>query len=162
MAKGSEARVMPKACERGVLPEACETGAAPELKFTALALTDADASGVFEGYASLFNRADMAHDVVLPGAFRKSLAERGAGGVRMLFQHDPAHPIGVWEHLEEDALGLKVRGRLTLDVEKVRDVLCLIGGIVQALAGTIGTLMTLYGRARATMPLVRRDVSVKL
>jgi len=117
---------MPKACEKGVMPKACETGVPPELKFTALALTDADASGVFEGYASLFNREDMARDVVLPGAFRKSLAERGPGGVRMLFQHDPAHPIGVWEHIEEDALGLKVRGRLTLDVEKARDVLSLM------------------------------------
>lgn len=46
--------------------------------------------------------------------------------------------------------------------ETVRQIGTDIGGIVQALAGTIGTLMTLYGRARATMPLVRRDVSVKL
>lgn len=46
--------------------------------------------------------------------------------------------------------------------EAVRQIGADIGGIVQALAGTIGTLMTLYGRARATMPLVRRDVSVKL
>lgn len=33
-----------------------------------------------------------------------------------------------------------------------------IGSIVQAVAGVIGTIMTLYGRARATMPLVRRDM----
>lgn len=100
--------------------------AAPELKFTALDLTDADASGVFEGYASLFDREDLARDVIVPGAFRQSLSERGAQGVRMLYQHDPAHPIGVWERIEEDALGLKVRGRLTLETEKARDVLFLM------------------------------------
>jgi HK97 family phage prohead protease len=99
---------------------------APELKFTALDLTDADTCGVFEGYASLFDREDLARDVIAAGAFRQSLSERGAGGVRMLYQHDPAHPIGVWERIEEDALGLKVRGRLTLETEKARDVLCLM------------------------------------
>ena len=66
--------------------------AAPESKFTALDLTDADASGVFEGYASLFDREDLGRDVIVPGAFRQSLSERGAQGVRMLYQHDPAHP----------------------------------------------------------------------
>ncbi len=101
-------------------------GPAPELKFTALDLTDADTSGVFEGYASLFNREDLARDVIAAGAFRQSLSERGAAGVRMLYQHDPAHPIGVWERIEEDAVGLRVRGRLTLETEKARDVLHLM------------------------------------
>ncbi len=45
--------------------------------------------GLFEGYASLFNKEDLGHDIVLPGAFRDSLAERGPDGVKMLFQHDP-------------------------------------------------------------------------
>ncbi len=103
-----------------------EFGQAPELKFTALDLTEADTSGVFEGYASLFDREDLARDVILAGAFRQSLSERGAQGVRMLYQHDPAHPIGVWERIEEDALGLRVRGRLTLETEKARDVLHLM------------------------------------
>ena len=101
-------------------------GPAPELKFTALDLTDADTSGVFEGYASLFDREDLARDVIAAGAFRQSLSERGVQGVRMLYQHDPAHPIGVWERIEEDALGLRVRGRLTLETEKARDVLHLM------------------------------------
>ena len=34
----------------------------------------------------------------------------------MLFQHDPAEPIGVWTEIKEDARGLFVRGRLTKDV----------------------------------------------
>ncbi len=101
-------------------------GSAPELKFTALDLAVSDTTGVFEGYASLFNREDLARDIVVPGAFRQSLAERGTGGIRMLFQHDPGQPIGVWQSIIEDARGLRVTGKLALGVEKARDVLALM------------------------------------
>ena len=74
--------------------------AAPELKFTALDLKAVDADGAFEGYASLFDKEDLGHDVVAPGAFRDSLAQRGPAGIKMLFQHNPYEPIGVWEQLQ--------------------------------------------------------------
>ena len=54
-----------------------------------------EADGTFSGYASLFGEPDLSRDVVRPGAFAKSVRQRGAGGIRMLFQHDPAAPIGV-------------------------------------------------------------------
>ncbi|MGO4683232.1 HK97 family phage prohead protease [Hyphomicrobium sp. 2TAF46] len=79
--------------------------------------------GVFEGYASLFNREDLGHDVIAPGAFRESLLNRGAQRIKMLFQHDPAEPIGVWDEIREDARGLYVRGRLMTAVSKAREVL---------------------------------------
>lgn len=82
--------------------------------------------GSFAGYAALFGRVDLGRDLILPGAFARSLAERGPGGVRMLFQHDPAEPIGVWEELREDATGLFVRGRLTPEVARAREVLALM------------------------------------
>ena len=81
---------------------------------------------MFEGYASLFNRMDLGRDVVLPGAFRDSLRRRGAAGVRMLFQHDPGAPIGVWEEIHEDARGLFVRGRIMVEVARGREVLSLM------------------------------------
>ena len=102
------------------------TTPAPELKFTRLDLKRVEPDGAFEGYASLFNREDLGHDVVLPGAFRDSLRQRGASGIKMLFQHDPSEPIGVWVALQEDARGLYVRGRLTLDVARAREVLSLM------------------------------------
>lgn len=34
--------------------------------------------------------------------------------------------------------------------------------VVQAVTGLLGTVMTIYGRARATQPLERRPVSLKL
>jgi len=67
------------------------------------------------GYASLWGVADLAGDVVVPGAFAASVVRRGPGGVRMLYQHGERTPVGVWTRIEEDAHGLKVEGRI-LDV----------------------------------------------
>src|SRR4029450_4129908 len=89
------------------------TPAPPELKFTPLDFKAVAADGAFEGYASLFNKEDLGHDIVAPGAFRDSLADRGPTGVKMLFQHNPSEPIGIWDSLREDARGLFARGRLT-------------------------------------------------
>ena len=98
----------------------------PELKRARLDLASLDAEGVFEGYASLFDVEDLSRDVIVPGAFRDSIARRGASGIKMLFQHDPAEPIGVWLAIAEDARGLKVKGRLTLGVARAREVLSLM------------------------------------
>lgn len=99
---------------------------ANEAKFTALDLKSVADDGAFEGYASLFGREDLGRDVVLPGAFSESLSNRGASGVRMLFQHNPAEPIGVWETLQEDRKGLFARGRLMPEVSRAREVLSLM------------------------------------
>ena len=80
----------------------------------------------FEGYASLFNVRDGAGDSVAPGAFAASLRQRGPGQVRMLYQHFSHSPIGVWEEIAADSIGLYVRGRLSSDVEQARDVRALL------------------------------------
>ncbi|TFZ60668.1 HK97 family phage prohead protease [Methylorubrum sp. Q1] len=78
--------------------------------------------GHFTGYASLFGVPDLGRDTVAPGAFAASLGRRGAGGVRMLWQHDPAEPIGSWLSLKEDGRGLRVAGRLNLAVQRAREI----------------------------------------
>ena len=78
--------------------------------------------GVFEGYASLFRIPDLGKDIVEPGAFRESLQRRGPAGVKMLWQHDPAEPIGRWSSLTEASRGLFVRGRLSLAVARAREL----------------------------------------
>jgi HK97 family phage prohead protease len=81
---------------------------------------------VIEGYASLFGRLDRGRDRVMPGAFRASLARRGAGGVRLLWQHDPGEPIGRWLDVREDARGLFVRGVLVPEVKRGREAMALL------------------------------------
>lgn len=105
-----------------------------------------DAGGVFTGYAARFNTVDLGRDLILPGAFAESVARRGAAGVRMLFQHDPAEPIGVWLDLREDAQGLFVRGRLISEIARGREVLALMrAGAIDGLS--IG-FRTVHGRTQ--------------
>jgi HK97 family phage prohead protease len=85
-----------------------------------------DADGFVEGYASLFGELDQARDMVMPGAFAKTLQQRGVRRVPMLFQHDPAEPIGVWLELREDMRGLFARGRLIPEVARARELLALL------------------------------------
>jgi HK97 family phage prohead protease len=81
--------------------------------------------GAFEGYASLFGVPDGAGDIVMPGAFAASLRRRPPARVRMLYQHAATDPLGVWDEIKEDKRGLYVRGRLTLDVQRAREVAAL-------------------------------------
>jgi hypothetical protein len=94
-----------------------------------------DADGTVEGYASLFGEIDQARDMVMPGAFRQTLALRGVRRVPMLFQHDAAEPIGVWLELREDQRGLFARGRLIPEVARARELYALVqAGAVDGLS----------------------------
>jgi len=130
-----------------------------ELKFTRLDLKRVDPDGTFAGYASLFNREDLGGDLILPGAFRDSLRERGPAGIKMLFQHNPNEPIGVWEQLTEDARGLWAKGRLMPEVARAREVLSLMRA--GALDGLSIGFRTLLGRRDAKTG-IRRLAKVDL
>jgi HK97 family phage prohead protease len=112
-----------------------------------LELKSVDAGGSFTGYAARFHTVDLGRDLIVPGAFADSLARKGPRGIRMLFQHDPAEPIGVWLELREDARGLFVRGRLLTEIARAREVLALMrAGAVDGLS--IG-FRAVEGRAQA-------------
>ena len=59
------------------------------------------------GYAALFGLADGAKDTILPGAFRRTLAER-RDPLPLYWQHRPELRIGWVEKISEDARGLRV------------------------------------------------------
>jgi HK97 family phage prohead protease len=63
------------------------------------------------GYAALFDRVDAARDIILPGAFARSLAER-RGPLPLYWQHRPDQVIGAVELVQEDRRGLRVIARL--------------------------------------------------
>ena len=97
---------------------------------------------IIEGYASLFDAVDQGNDVVARGAYAASLAKRS--GVKMLRQHDPAQPIGIWDEIREDDRGLWVKGRILTDVEKGREAAALIA------AGAIDGLSIGYRTVKST------------
>lgn len=91
----------------------------------------------------------------MPGAFRESLATRGARGVKLLFQHDPNEPIGVWLELAEDARGLFAKGRLMPEVTRAREVLSLMRA--GALDGLSIGFRTVQGRTDPASGVRRLD-----
>ncbi len=109
------------------------------------ALTVVDGSEI-SGYASLFGTADQGGDVVNRGAYTKALKHLSAAGrtIKMLWQHDPTQPIGVWDEVREDSKGLWVKGRILTDVAKGQEAAALIG------AGAIDGLSIGYRTVRAT------------
>lgn len=104
-----------------------------------------DDSARIAGYASLFGEVDQGGDVVQPGAYAASLKALAArdGSVKMLWQHDPAQPIGVWAEVREDERGLYVAGRLLESVERGREAKALIE------AGALDGLSIGYRTVRA-------------
>jgi len=88
--------------------------------------TTIEPDGTVEGYASLFGELDAARDMVMPGAFARTLKSRGLRRIPMLFQHDPAEPVGVWLELAEDFRGLRARGKLIPEVARARELYALV------------------------------------
>jgi len=72
-------------------------------------------SGTISGYGSVFGVKDWYEDIVAPGAFSSSLAQRKP---LMLWQHDTAAPIGVWAVAKEDEKGLYLEGQLALKTQQ--------------------------------------------
>lgn len=93
-----------------------------EKKATASSFSSITADGFFEGYACLFDKADLGGDVIRKGAFTKSLQQRGQTGIKLLYQHDPNQPVGQWLNIREDEKGLFVQGQLATGVEKAREI----------------------------------------
>jgi HK97 family phage prohead protease len=98
-----------------------------------------------EGYASLFGQVDQGGDVVQAGAYSMSIRALAAAGqrVKMLWQHDPAKPIGVWDEVREDGRGLWVKGRLLDSTQTGREAAALIA------AGAIDGLSIGYRTTKA-------------
>lgn len=64
------------------------------------------------GYASLFDETDLSGDKVSRGAFAASILALPEGRLPMLYSHETASPIGVWNRIFEDKTGLFVSGQL--------------------------------------------------
>lgn len=112
---------------------------------------------IVKGYASHFGIPDQSGDIILKGAFRESLEARGPSKVRMLFNHDAAEPIGIWNAIREDEKGLYVQGELTPGAFRSDDLGHLIAhGAIDGFS--IGFVPRKIGREKGT----GRRVIVKL
>ena len=83
-------------------------------------------TGIFEGHAATFtNKPDSYGDVIDKGAFTKTIKEM-SGRVKILWNHSVMEPIGKPVELKEDEKGLWVKAKLSLGVQRAKEVLTLI------------------------------------
>ena len=75
--------------------------------------------GIFTGYAYVFNLPAIRDELILPGAFLKSIEE---GNIKLLWDHNESEPIGSLLEAKEDKKGLFIRGQLNLNVERAREI----------------------------------------
>lgn len=85
-----------------------------QIAFKAEAVKD---DGTFSGYGSVFGNVDSYREIVMPGAFKASLATLASSGdpLPALWQHQSDKPIGGYTSLKEDDHGLYVEGFLLKD-----------------------------------------------
>jgi HK97 family phage prohead protease len=78
-----------------------------------------EGGGVISAYVSIFGNIDSDGDMVMPGAFTKTLSERGPGSskprIKHLFQHNSWDVIGIPMEMTEDSTGLLVRSKFGSD-----------------------------------------------
>lgn len=66
--------------------------------------------GIVSGYFSAFGMVDSDGDIIMPGAFKRSINDwgpEGKGRIKHLLNHDPSQPLGKIKELSEDSYGLK-------------------------------------------------------
>src|ERR1041385_5901094 len=98
-----------------------------------LEIKDITAEGSFEGMLSPYGNVDGTGDVVEPGAYTKTLNDRG-NKIPLLWQHQPSLPIGELT-LEDRAEGLWCKGQLLMaDTVAQRAYLFIKARIVKGLS----------------------------
>lgn len=79
----------------------------------------------FDGHASAWWSVDSYGTAMKPGAFRKTLKERGEK-IPLLWQHDPWTPIGKPDELKEDKAGLAFKASVVTDVRAGAEAMALL------------------------------------
>lgn len=82
-------------------------------------------TGILKGHASVFGNVDLGGDVVLPGAFRKTLADwaRSKRRIPLLIDHKMSTDglVGSLDYAREDAVGLDIGARFS-SIQKAQDI----------------------------------------
>jgi len=94
--------------------------------------------GVVTGYASIFNVIDSDRDMIMQGAFKKSIKEKGPKSerprIKHLWQHDSWQPIGIPTVLKEDSKGLYFETKFGTDTFSKDKLQQHIDGIITELS----------------------------
>ncbi len=135
-----------------------------EYKSFAFDLDTVAEDGRFSGYAATFGNVDRGGDLIVKGAFARSLARTRGGKVPILDHHHPDRQIGWNLEAREDAHGLLVQGQLDLNVQAARErhSLMKLARKVGAPSGLSIGFQTLDAERDARHPGIRRLTQVDL
>lgn len=123
-----------------------------------LALKSLGDDGLFKGYASVFDVVDSHKDVIVRGAFRRTLEEQG-DGIKLLWQHRADEPIGKITQIYEDERGLYVEGKLLLQVSRAQEAHALLrSGALEGMS--IGYTVRDFDIDEATGVRILKDIDL--
>jgi HK97 family phage prohead protease len=90
--------------------------------------SDVASTGEFSGYAAVFGNVDLGGDIILPGAFQKTLAAHKSAGTLppLLWAHDMSLPIGRFTDMHEDRKGLFTSAKLSLQTKAASEAYALL------------------------------------
>ena len=115
--------------------------------------------GSFEGHAAIFNVADRMDDIIIKGAFKKSLHKHPAKKIKMLLGHDLAAMVGVWDEVKEDSKGLAVKGHLLMQLQSAQDTMVLLKeGVLDSMSIGFMTLKSQFDEKRDGRDLLEIDL----
>ena len=87
-----------------------------KFKNQSLEIKDIDQKqGIVSGYFSAFGMVDSDGDIMMPGAFKRSIQDWGPeakGRIKHLLNHDPSKPLGNIQVLKEDGYGLYYESKI--------------------------------------------------
>lgn len=111
----------------------------PAKQFQKMAIKALSEDGSFEGILASYNTEDLGGDKIMPGAFTKTMQERG-NEVPMLWQHNPDEPIGTLQ-LTDSPTGLLVKGQLLMDLDYAKKAYILLkAGVIKGLSIGFSTI----------------------
>ena len=122
-------------------------------------ITDIDDSqGIVKGLGSVFGNVDSDGDIMMKGAFTKSIQEN-SHRIKYLYQHRLDKPVGKMEELFEDSTGLNFVAKLALKTRLGKDVFEMIkAGVLTENSVGFQTIKQNYNKVEK----VNRITEVKL
>ena len=115
--------------------------------------------GFFSGYGAVFGNLDWYNDIILPGAFKQTLADWAAKGKfpPVLWNHSTNEPIGVYTKMVEDEKGLYVEGKLLInDVPRAKATHALLkAGAINGMSIGYCTIKSSYNESTDIRELIQ-------
>lgn len=102
-----------------------------------------ESQNIIEGYGSIFGNIDSHKDIVMKGAFTKTVSER-KDKIKMLWQHEIKEPIGRMLDIYEDQKGLFFKAKISETETGKKAMILMRDGVLDELSIGYSTIKEEY------------------